>query len=1010
MTTKTPSPNRAQPPARTPQPPNQPPRPRPAPPPGYRPPTYLRPPAPPPPPPPRSQPPRGSSNSSGCLTGGIIGLLLFLIVALLAAGGALAAYAGVARDLPAPGELPQRASQFQTTRIFARNGELLQEPLTPDDPRAGLRRRVPLSEISPYVVQATIATEDANFYNHPGVDPIGLGRAIFNALRTQGPVVGTSTISQQLVKLVFLSPERSVSRKVKEAVLAAEITRRYDKNTILELYLNEIYYGHLAYGIEAAAQIYFNVSARDLTLAQAALLAGLPQSPATYDPLQNPEAAKNRQADVLRLMVEAGFITPEQADAAWLEPLSYYGQGLDAIQLNKAPHFVMLVRSQIEQLYGPELLYRGGLQIYTTLDPALQQAAEEQVRQGVARLRERQVSNGALVAMRPQTGETLAMVGSADFFDQEIDGQVNVALAPRQPGSAIKPFTYLATFEQPTDYWTPATVVEDVRTEFDDGPGRPPYVPKNYDGQFHGPVSVRTALANSYNIPAVKALQHVGVPALLDVAQRFGIATLTRPDHPPYGLALTLGGGEVTLLELTGAYGALANGGMRTPPATILCVLDADGNLLERLEVPELPAQCLNAPLAPNAFVQPPPMQRATSAPHAYLITDILKDNEARAPVFGVNSRLNLGRPAAAKTGTSNDVRDGWTIGYTPDLVTGVWMGNSDGSPMDQLLSGSAGAAVIWNGFMTAALANVPPRDFPVPEGVQFIEICTLTGALPDASCPSDRRRIEVFAPGQPPPGPDASRYQVAVTEPRDGDTLAGVIRVAGSAVVPDFDYYVVEYGESFDPGAWGVVGGPVYQPVQNGDLAFWDLSTLDRDGPHVVRVVAVDKQGQRFESAPVRFYVLPHTPTAVATNTPLPEPTATLLPEITPSATPTPTPEQPTPTPTPETPSPTPTAVSTALVALLDPPPGGVLSGYATISGQASGDDFAGYRVEYSTDGVTWLPVNPLEPDVFTPTIGPLAVWDTTALPNGAYVVRLLVQGWSGEVMMATMEVVVAN
>jgi 1A family penicillin-binding protein len=942
----------------------------------------------------------------------MVGLLLFLIVTLLAAGGALVAYAGVASDLPSPGDLVQRSSQFQTTRIYARDGQVLQEPLAPDDPRAGLRRRVPLSEISPYLAQATIATEDANFYNHPGVDPVGLGRAVFNALRTQGPVVGTSTISQQLVKLVFLSPERSVSRKVKEAVLAAEITRRYDKDTILELYLNEIYYGHLAYGIEAAAQIYFNVPARDLTLAQAALLAGLPQSPATYDPLQNPEAAKARQADVLRLMVEADFITPQEADTAWQEPLSYYGQGLDAIQLNKAPHFVMYVRSQIEQLYGPELLYRGGLQIYTTLDPTLQQAAEEQVRQGVDRLRDRQVSNGALVALRPQTGEILSMVGSADFFDQEIDGQVNVALAPRQPGSAIKPFTYLATFERPSDWWTPATVVEDVYTEFDDGAGRPPYTPKNYDGQFHGPVSVRSALANSYNIPAVKALQSVGVQALLDVAQRFGITTLTRPDHPPYGLALTLGGGEVTLLELTGAYGALANDGVRVPPAAILCVLDADGNVLERLEVAGLPPQCQNAPLAPNAFVQAPPAQRATSAPHAYLITDMLKDNEARTPVFGANSRLNLGRPAAAKTGTSNDVRDGWTLGYTPELTTGVWMGNSDGSPMDQLLSGSAGAANIWNGFMSAALANTPPRDFAVPEGVQFVEICTLTGALPDAFCPADRRRLEVFAPGQLPSGADANRYQVVVTEPRDSETLAGVIRVAGSAVAPDFDYYTVEYGESFEPGAWGVVGGPVYQQVQSGDLAFWDLGALDRDGPHVVRVVAVDKQGRRFESAPVRFFVLQNTPTPEATNTPFPEPTptATATPEITPTATPTPTLDLP--TPTPELPTPTPTTVVTALIAVLDPQglTDGTLSGYATVSGQASGDDFAGYRVEYSADTTLWLPVNPFEPDMFTPTIGPLATWDTTAVPNGPYLLRLLVQGWSGEVAIATLEVVVAN
>ena len=392
-------------------------------------------------------------------------------------------------------------------------------------------------------------------------------------------MVGTSTISQQLAKLVFLSPERSLSRKVKEAILAAEITRRYGKDTILELYLNEIYYGNLAYGIEAAARLYFNKPAKDLTLAEASLLAGLPQAPATYDPLQNPEGAKARQADVLRLMVEHGAITTEEADAAWREELTYYGQGLETTRLLNAPHFVMLVRSQIEQLYGPELLYRGGLQIYTSLDEQLQQEAEKQVATGIGDLQGQNVSNGSLVALDPRTGEIKAMVGSADFENAEISGQVNVAISPRQPGSTIKPFTYLATFERQNDWWTPATMIEDVRTEFDDGAGRPPYVPKNYDGKEHGWVSLRSALANSYNIPAVKALQSVGVDALLQVADRFGMQTLTRPDHPPYGLALTLGGGEVTLLELTSAYGALANAGLRVPPSSILCVLNANGEV-----------------------------------------------------------------------------------------------------------------------------------------------------------------------------------------------------------------------------------------------------------------------------------------------------------------------------------------------------------------------------------------------------------------------------------------------
>ncbi|MCB0229259.1 MAG: penicillin-binding protein, partial [Anaerolineae bacterium] len=300
------------------------------------------------------------------------------------------------------------------------------------------------------------------------------------------------------------------------------------------------------------------------------------------------------------------------------------------------------------------------------------------------------VSNGALVAIDPRTGEIEALVGSADFFDAEISGQVNVAISPRQPGSTMKPFTYLATFERPENWWTPATVIDDVRTEFDDGPGRPPYVPNNYDGKEHGRVSVRTALANSYNIPAVKALQSVGVDALLHVAERFGMTTLTEPGHPLYGLSLTLGGGEVTLLEMTSAYGALANGGVAARPTTILCVLDATGSVLERLEVPDLPAACRDAPVNASSLIQQPQQQRAASAQHAYLLTDILKDNEARTPTFGANSSLVLDRPAAVKTGTTNDVRDIWTVGYTPQLVTGVWVGNADGSPMNPRLSGIA--------------------------------------------------------------------------------------------------------------------------------------------------------------------------------------------------------------------------------------------------------------------------------------------------------------------------------
>ncbi len=970
------------------------------------------------PPPPASQPQQpGSGQSAQYINGLLLGTVLFLITLLLGIAVITLGYVAVARSLPPAEQLVARTTHGQNTRIYARDGSLLQAPLAPNDPTAGLRRRVPLNEISPYLIDAVIATEDSNFYEHRGVDPVALGRAIFRAVQTQGPVMGTSTISQQLAKLVFLSPERTITRKVNEAILAAEITRRYPKDTILEIYLNEIYYGNLAYGIEAAARLYFNKPASELTLAEAALLAGLPQAPAAYDPLQNPEAAKGRQATVLRLMVEHGVITPQQADSAWLEPLTYYGMGLESTRLDKAPHFVMTVRSQIEQLYGPELLYYGGLQVYTSLDPALQAEAERQVQAGVAELQGRNVSNGALVALAPRSGEILALVGSADFNNAEIDGQVNVALSPRQPGSTMKPFTYLATFERPQDWWTTATLIDDVRTEFDDGPGRPPYVPVNYDGREHGRVSVRAALANSYNIPAVKALQHVGVDALLQVAERFGIATLTRPGHPPYGLALTLGGGEVTLLEMTNAYGALASGGIYTPPTPILCILDATGTVLDRVDVADLPEACRNAPLASRAVQRQPEQTRVATPEHSYLITDILKDNEARTPAFGANSWLNIGRPAAVKTGTTNDVRDIWTVGYTPDLAVGVWVGNADGTPMDRNLSGLAGAGPIWNRFMRAALANAAPQDFARPAGIVQVEICTLTGALADGACPADRRRMEIFAADQLPPGADAGQLpaqDVALSWPLDGQALAGVIPVRGSASAPDFAYYLVEYGESFEPGAWGVVAGPVGQPVINGELAQWDVGALPKDGPHLLRVVAVDRQGRRFESAPVRVVVLQPitpTPTPLATETatptetptPLPSPSPTQTPVVLPSPSPTAT-ETPTPSPTPTLP-----ALPPLVAQIQQPLAGEVLAGVTSIVGVASGPTFASYGLDVLIDEI-WTPIAPDTPLVFTPASGLLATWDTTLLPNGNYILRLLVNGTGGDVVIDSVTVTIAN
>ena len=822
----------------------------------------------------------------------VSGMLAFVTLGALTAAVLLVGYALIARDLPAPSELRQRASTFQSTRIYDRAGNLLNETF---DPNTGRRIEVPLAKISPYVLEATIATEDANFYKHPGIDPVALARALYYAVQERDVVAGGSTITQQLVKRVLLSTERTLTRKFKEAILAAEITRRYSKDEILELYLNEVYYGSLAYGIDAAAETFFGKDAADLTLAEASLLSGLPQLPAYYDPYTHPDRAKERQAVVLGLMVKAGYITQAEADAAWVEPLVYAPLQFD---LN-APHFTLYVRQQLEQIFGPEVLYQSGYQVTTTLDPALQAQAERIVAEQVGLLADRNVSNGALVAMRPQNGEVVALVGSADFNNPEIDGQVNMALSPRQSGSSIKPFVYLSTFEQPdrpiNEHWTPGTLIADILTQFPDG-ANPPYVPTNYDGNEHGIVTMRTALANSFNIPAVKALEQATLPRFLELMQRLGVTTLTRPD---YGLGLALGAGEIPLTELTAAYATLANGGVRVPPVTILKVTDSQGNILCE--------QGSATPCQPGAGQG----QQVISPVDAFLLTDVLSDNAARAPVFGANSVLHLpDRPVAAKTGTTNDYRDNWTMGFTPQLVTGVWVGNSDNSPMRNV-SGVAGAGPIWNQFMTIALAGEPAIPFTPPAGVRQVEVCADTGTQPSDVCPEQRvywfaedrpplpkekdlwqrvklvrdtgelateftppdqieeKVFKIYPPAyrewaeqhgipQPPPGATAvtppDQLQVSIGDPTDGLVVHGVVPVFGSASVPDFASYELQYGVSHDPGAFSPpIDGPYGAPVVNAQLGQWDTAGLE-NGPHTVRLLVRDLRGNQYEARRARL------------------------------------------------------------------------------------------------------------------------------------------------------------
>ncbi len=866
----------------------------------------------------------------------------------------IAGYFAIARQLPSPQELRSRQSPFVSSKILDRDGNLLYEVT---DPRGGRRTYVTLDQISRYLIDATIATEDRNFWVHPGFDPIAILRALYYNLSEREIVSGGSTITQQVARNVLLDPEERMQetawRKIKEAVLAAELTRVYPKETILEVYLNENYYGNLAYGIQAAAETYFGVDAADLTLAQASFLAGLPQSPATYDPFGGGlDRALARQADVLALMIEDEYITHAEAALAVAEMRAYEFKA-PRLDLNAAPHFVVYVRQTVEKMFGPEALYRGpGLRIYTTLDPRLQELAEQAVREGVAALSERNATNGALVALDPTTGHILAMVGSADFYNEEIDGQVNVALRCRQPGSAIKPLTYVAAFERG---WTPATLLWDVRTEFPDG-ANPPYVPVNFDGKYHGPMLLRDALANSYNVPAVEALQFVGVDGLLEMAGRLGVDSLVHPelycpdyplDHPPaYGLSLTLGGGEAKLLEMTAAFAAFANGGARVRPSPVLRIEDSKGNVL-----------------VDNTL---PPREQVLAPEHAYLITSILADPQARCKAFACPSVLELSRPAAVKTGTTTDFRDALAIGYTPDLVTGVWVGNADNTPMYNV-SGVRGAGPIWHNFMEAALADRPVKDFARPSGIVSYEICADSGARPTPFCP--RRKQELFAKNQPPLdethdwyqvvrvdalsgllaneycpdqvverlmvviddqrgwewarvqleanpdyfeglplaprqacSPDTERPLVTITYPENGGTVSGIVPIYGTVQLPGFQHYEADYGAGSDPQVWGWISGPHLAQVQNGLLTQWDTTHLP-PGLYTLRVTAFSGELGRVEARVQVFVAAPAqepTPVPVPTDTPLPVPVDT--PESVPTEAPIPEPTlEPEPSLTPE-------------------------------------------------------------------------------------------------------------
>ena len=622
----------------------------------------------------------------------------------------LAGFLYLLRDLPSPTNLQTSESYAVSSQIFDRNGTLLYEII-------GDEHRIPihLSDLPEHVTQATIAIEDQNFYTHWGFDLGGIVRAL-KANITGSQVQGGSTITQQLVKNALLSREKTFTRKIKEGVLAMITELIYTKAEILEMYLNYISYGGTAVGIEAAAQTYFDKSAKDLTLAEATLLAGLPQAPTKYSPFgSTPEKGTERQKAVLRRMAEDEYITKIQEAAAASEPLQFAISRSDI----RAPHFVFYVRDLLYEEFGIDMVERGGLRVTTTLDLDLQTVAEASLSAELATLEHYQVSNGAALVVKPNTGEILAMVGSRDYFASEHDGQVNVTLAERQPGSSIKPLMYATAFQDKT--LNPGSILIDAPTCFTSA-GQKPYCPKNYDGSFSGPVTVRRALANSLNIPAVKALRTIGVERFMAVAQRLGITTWTDPSR--YGLSLTLGGGEVRMIDMAQAFGTLANEGVKVPLSPLLKIEDYKGTVYRELDREKRVADLEF--LSEYSEQSVGDLTRVMDRAPAYLVSHILQDNAARQQAFGLHSELVIpNQIVSAKTGTTNDLRDNWTIGYTPEYLVATWVGNNDNTRMDgRVVSGITGAAPIFNDIMRFILTDKEPVWQTKPPDVLSAQVC----------------------------------------------------------------------------------------------------------------------------------------------------------------------------------------------------------------------------------------------------------------------------------------------
>jgi 1A family penicillin-binding protein len=688
---------------------------------------------------------------------GAIGFFIFLFFVLPL----------LAFNLPSPDKIVR--TQGFSTKILDRNGKLLYDVYANQN-----RTPVALADTPLYLRQATISIEDKNFYQHAGFDPVGVLRG-FLRIFTVGRAAGGSTLTQQLVKNVLLTNDRTIVRKIKEFVLAIQIEKKYSKDQILQMYLNEAPYGGTAWGVGAAAQTYFGKDVKDLDLVESVILAGLPQSPSTYSPYSStPKAYIQRTKDVLRRMREDGHITKDQETSAdsQLAGVAFQPRGAGF----KAPHFVQYVQKILEDRYGQAAVEQGGLTVTTTLDLDLQDKTQQIVTDEIAKVEKQHITNGAAIVLNPETGEILAMVGSKNFNATDYDGQVNVTTSLRQPGSSFKPFTYVTAFKKG---YTPATLLMDVPTTFPGGVGQPDYNPVNYDGKNVGPIQVRYALGNSRNIPAVKMLAKVGIKDVLQTATDMGITTLppTQDTLNRVGLSLTLGGGEVRLIDMADAFSAFVNTGYRVDPVAILKVTDVNGKVLEDNH--------------------PQKGKKVLTEEQAFLIDSILSDNDARKDTFGVSSYLNVAN-VMVKTGTTNDKRDNWTIGGNDNAMVGVWVGNNDNTPMSNVASGISGASPIWHGIIIQALKGKPSVSFTPPTGISQAAVDTLSGYGAHDGFPG---RNEYFIKGTEPTLTDPVHVLLKVCK------TDGKLATPSDIASGNFDYKEFYQFKEDDPTA--APGGP---------------------------------------------------------------------------------------------------------------------------------------------------------------------------------------------------------